>query len=56
LISKIDLSSVRVVAGIENLSTMTKRKGMNPQQQWNGTSTNAWVTPRTISFGVKIGL
>jgi len=29
---------------------------MNPQQQWNGTSTNAWVTPRTISFGVKIGL
>ncbi|MNT40317.1 TonB dependent receptor [compost metagenome] len=56
LVSKIDLSSVRVVAGIENLSTMTKRKGMNPQQQWNGTSTNAWVTPRTISFGVKIGL
>ncbi len=56
LVSKIDLSSVRIVAGIENLATMTKRKGMNPQQQWNGTSTNAWVTPRTVSFGVKVGL
>jgi hypothetical protein len=56
LINRIDLSSVTVVAGIENLATMTKRKGMNPQQQWNGTSTNAWVTPRTVSFGVKVGL
>jgi len=56
LINRIDLSSVTIVAGIENLATMTKRKGMNPQQQWNGISTNAWVTPRTVSFGVKVGL
>ena len=56
LVNKIDLSSVTIVAGIENLATMTKRKGMNPQQQWNGTSTNAWVTPRTVSFGLKVGL
>lgn len=56
VVNRIDLSSVTIVAGIENLVTMTKRKGMNPQQQWNGTSTNAWVTPRTVSFGVKVGL
>ena len=56
LVNRFDLSSVSVNAGIENLATFTKLKGMNPQQQWNGVSTNAWVTPRTVSVGVKVGL
>ncbi|MGY5252535.1 SusC/RagA family TonB-linked outer membrane protein [Sphingobacterium spiritivorum] len=56
LVNRFDLSSVSVNAGIENLATFTKLKGMNPQQQWNGVSTNAWVTPRTVSVGVKVAL
>ncbi|WP_295120512.1 SusC/RagA family TonB-linked outer membrane protein [uncultured Chitinophaga sp.] len=56
LLKRIDLSSVRINAGIENLATFTKLQGMNPQQSWNGRSVNAFVTPRVMSVGVNIGL
>ncbi|WP_343704643.1 SusC/RagA family TonB-linked outer membrane protein [Chitinophaga sp.] len=56
LLNKIDISSVRLNAGVENLATFTKLRGMNPQQQFNGRSVNAWVTPRVVSFGVTVGL
>jgi hypothetical protein len=56
LLKRIDLSSARIYAGVENLATFTKLQGMNPQQSWDGRSVNAFVTPRVMSVGVNIGL
>jgi len=56
LLSKLDISSLNLYMGIENLATFTKLKGMNPQQAFNGTNDNTYVTPRTVSFGINIGL
>lgn len=54
LIQKIDLKSLRLNASIENLATFTHRKGMNPQQNFSGTSSDVLVTPRVFTVGVNI--
>lgn len=54
LIRKIDLSALTVTGSIENLATFTKRKGMNPQQSYNGTSDNLLVTPRVFTLGLNL--
>lgn len=53
LIQKIDLRSLRLNASIENLATFTHRKGMNPQQNFSGTSSDVLVTPRVFTLGVN---
>lgn len=53
-ISKLNLSGLRLNFGIENLATFTKTKGMNPQQAYDGILYNAYVTPRTYTFGVNV--
>ncbi|MDR0394532.1 MAG: TonB-dependent receptor [Tannerella sp.] len=53
LIRKIDFESIRLNASVENLATFTKRKGMNPQQSFAGTSDNVMVTPRVFTVGVS---
>jgi len=54
LIRKIDLESVAVTLACENVFTKTARKGMNPQQTWNGTQSNTFVTPRVFSVGLNV--
>ena len=54
LIQKIDLRSLRLNASIENLATFTHRKGMNPQQNFSGTSSDVLVTPRVFTLGVNV--
>lgn len=56
LLRRIDLSSVRVSASVENLATFTKLQGMSPQQSFNGRSLSAFVTPRIASLALSIGL
>jgi len=56
LLSRIDLRSLTVGVSVENLMTRTKLKGMNPQQSFNGTTDNAFVTPRVLSFMLNVGL
>lgn len=55
LIKSMGLSSLNFTASVENLVTFTKLQGMNPQQSFTGSNTNAWVTPRTFIFGVNVG-
>ncbi|WP_437920213.1 SusC/RagA family TonB-linked outer membrane protein [Sphingobacterium sp. LRF_L2] len=55
-LNAIKLRTLRVNMGIENLATFTKLQGMNPQQNFTGTNSNSWITPRIVSFGVNIGL
>lgn len=54
LISKLDLNSLTINASVENLATFTKRKGMNPQQSFSGTSNDLLVTPRIFTIGVSV--
>lgn len=56
LISKLQLKSASVGISAENLYTATKRKGMNPQQGFNGINDNIFVTPRVVSFQLNVGL
>ena len=54
LVSQLDLNSLAINASIENLTTFTKRKGMNPQQSFSGTSNDMLVTPRIFTIGVSV--
>ena len=41
-------------AGIENLFTLTSRKGLNPQYSFNGTSDDTYVTARVYNLGLTV--
>ena len=54
LVRKIDLDEIGVTLSCENLFTKTARKGMNPQQNFAGTQSNTFVTPRVFSVGLNV--
>ena len=54
LVRKLDLEGVGVTLTCENLFTKTARKGLNPQQNFTGTQSNVFVTPRVFSAGLNI--
>ena len=54
LVRKIDLEGVAVTVACENLFTKTSRKGMNPQQNFSGTQSNTFVTPRVFTVGLNV--
>ena len=53
-VRKLELEGVTLTLTCENLFTMTARKGMNPQQNFSGTQSNTFVTPRVFSAGVNV--
>ena len=54
LVRKIDLDAIALTVACENLFTKTARKGMNPQQNFSGTQSNTFVTPRVFSVGLNV--
>ena len=54
LVRKVDLDGVTVTLACENLFTKTARKGMNPQQNFSGTQSNTFVTPRVFTIGLNV--
>jgi len=54
LVRKIDLDAVAVTIACENLFSLTARRGMNPQQSYNGTQSNTFVTPRVFTVGLNV--
>lgn len=56
LLQKIDLKSADIYLSAENLYTFTKRKGINPQYSFAGSTTDQFVPYRTYSIGINIGL
>jgi len=54
LVRKAGLENVVLTLTCENLFTLTARKGMSPQQTFNGTQSATFVTPRVFSAGVNI--
>ena len=54
LVRKAGIENVMLTLTCENLFTLTARKGMNPQQNFAGTQSATFVTPRIFSAGVNI--
>ena len=48
------ISGLALTAGIENLFTVTARKGLNPQFSFNGTSDDTYVTARVYNLGLTV--
>jgi TonB-linked SusC/RagA family outer membrane protein len=54
LVRKIDLKNVRLFTAGENLGIISKRKGLNPAESFNGTNSNTYLPSRTITFGLGV--
>ena len=48
------LEGLSLTAGVENLFTLTSRKGLNPQYSINGGSDDTYVTARVYNFGLTV--
>lgn len=53
-VNALALESIRLNLSCENAFTCTKRRGMNPQQSFNGYQYNYLVTPRVFTIGVDV--
>jgi TonB-linked SusC/RagA family outer membrane protein len=56
LLNKINVPSARVFLVGENLGLISKRKGMNPTESFDGTNDNTYLPSRTFSFGMNFSL
>ena len=56
LVTKWGLGGVSVKAGVENLFTLTGRKGLNPQYSFAGGSDDTYVSARVFNFGLTVDL
>lgn len=53
-IHKLGIEGLSLNAGIENLFTLTSRKGLNPQYSFNGAQADTFVTARVYNFGINV--
>jgi hypothetical protein len=53
-IKKLDMSELSLFASGDNLGMLCKRKGMDPQQSFAGTTDFTYVPSRIVSFGVNL--
>lgn len=54
LVTKLDLAGLTLGANVENIAIFTKRKGLDPQQSYDGTTDYQFVPARTFSFSINI--
>ena len=48
------IGGLTLTGGIENLFTITSRKGLNPQYSFNGASDDTYVTARVYNLGLTV--
>ena len=48
------VEGLTLTAGVENLFTITSRKGLNPQYSFSGGSDNTYVTARVYNVGLNV--
>ncbi|MDX6188718.1 TonB-dependent receptor [Flavobacterium sp. Fl-318] len=54
LVDKLGLDNMRFFVNGENLVLFTKRKGLDPTQNFNGTTQNRFSPARTVSLGLNL--
>ena len=52
--NKLDMKGCKVFLTGDNLFLLCKRKGMDPQQSFNGTSDYTYVPNRVVSLGINV--
>lgn len=52
--NKIELNSVRVYCAMDNVALFSVRKGLDPRQNWDGSTSWNYSPIRTISGGVQV--
>ena len=55
-IRRLDVNSIELNLSIENGFYLTKRKGLNPQESFDGSTNNKFVSPRIFSLGLTVKL
>ncbi|SEA35503.1 TonB-linked outer membrane protein, SusC/RagA family [Segatella bryantii] len=53
LVSQWGLQGVYAKAGVENLFTLTSRKGLNPQSSFTGSTDDTYVSARVFNFSLQ---
>lgn len=53
-VTPLGLQGISLSAGVENLLTITSRKGLNPQYSFSGGSDDTYVTARVFNFGLAV--
>lgn len=56
LVGKIGVKGLSAYISGDNLGFICKRKGLNPQVSFGGTTNNTYVTARIFTFGVNVNL
>jgi len=56
LLSKVDVKNARVFVTGENLGLISKRKGLNPTESFDGTNSSTYLPSRIFSVGVNVSL
>jgi len=52
----VDVSNARIFVSGENLGLISKRKGMNPSESFDGNNSTTYVPSRMISVGLNVSL
>jgi TonB-linked SusC/RagA family outer membrane protein len=52
----VEVANARIFVAAENLALISKRKGMNPTESFNGLNDSNYLPSRNISFGIKLSL
>lgn len=53
-LKNLGIENLMLNAGVENLFTLTSRKGLNPQYSFSGGSDDTYVTARVYNFGLSV--
>ena len=53
-IQNLGLSNLKLFISGENLFAVTAKKGLEPVQSFNGTTTYRYTPSRTVSFGINL--
>ncbi len=54
LLKKLNLASIRIYATGDNVALFAARKGLDPQQTFNGTSDHTYIPSKIVSLGLNI--
>ncbi|RYZ62253.1 MAG: TonB-dependent receptor [Chitinophagaceae bacterium] len=54
MLNKLGLTQLRVYVSGENLAVLSKRKGMNPAESFNGTNSSIYTPNRVLSAGINV--
>jgi hypothetical protein len=52
--SRLGINGIIINGGVENLFTITSRKGLNPQYSFTGDNDDTYVSARVFNLGLKL--